>query len=399
MNHPTSRVHGGRRAIARRIDAIPASGIRRFFDIAATMPNVISLGIGEPDFTTPEHIRAAGQRSIQDGETHYTSNFGLLELREAIAAKLAKRYQVRYDPHTEILITTGVSEGLNIACQALLDPGDEVLLPEPHYVAYPPNIILAGGEVRAIPTCSADGFRPRINVLEAAVSDRTKLLMIGYPANPTGAVLSRGELEELAAFVQRHDLYVISDEIYDRLTYDGDHVSFASLPGMQARTVLLGGFSKSYAMTGWRLGWLAAPREVLEAIMKVHQYVMMSAPTASQCAGLEALRAGEEDVHLMVAEYERRRRVMVDGFNAAGLACQDPLGAFYCFPDITSTGLDDETFCERLLYEEQVAVIPGSAFGRSGSGHVRACYATAIEQIEEAMVRIRRFTERIRGGA
>lgn len=386
----------GRRAVSRRIDAIPSSGIRRFFDIIASMPDVISLSIGEPDFPTPDNIREAAVRSIEVGATHYTSNFGLLALREAIAAHLERRYGLSYDPHREILVTTGVSEGLNVTFQALLDPGDEVLLPEPYYVAYPPNIILAGGVVVTVPTRQEHEFRVQVADLEAAVSERTKLLMLGYPANPTGAVLRRDDLAAIADFVERHDLYVVSDEIYDRLTYGVEHVSFASLPGMRERTVLLGGFSKAYAMTGWRLGWACAPADILEAIMKVHQYVMMSAPTAAQYAGLEALTAGEEDVRLMVSEYDRRRRVMVDGFNRIGLPCFEPLGAFYCFPNISSTGLSDEEFCERLLYEERVAVVPGSAFGAAGAGHVRACYATALSEIEEALRRIERFVSRVR---
>ncbi len=386
----------GRRAVSRRIDAIPSSGIRRFFDIIASMPDVISLSIGEPDFSTPENIRQAAVRAIEAGATHYTSNFGLLALREAIAAYLERRYRVSYDPHREILVTTGVSEGLNVVFQALLDPGDEVLLPEPYYVAYPPNIVLAGGVVVTVPTRQEHEFRVQVPDLEAAVSERTKLLMLGYPSNPTGAVLTRDDLTAIADFVERHDLYVVSDEIYDRLTYGVEHVSFASLPGMRERTVLLGGFSKAYAMTGWRLGWACAPADILEAIMKVHQYVMMSAPTAAQYAGLEALTAGEEDVRLMVSEYDRRRRVMVDGFNRIGLPCFEPLGAFYCFPNISSTGLSDEEFCERLLYEERVAVVPGSAFGAAGAGHVRACYATALSEIEEALRRIERFVLRLR---
>jgi aminotransferase len=385
--------------VSKRIDAIPSSGIRRFFDIVAMMDDVISLGIGEPDFDTPEHITAAAMRSLSEGATHYTSNFGLLELREAVSNLLGRRYGVSYAPATEILITTGVSEGLNIAFQSLLDPGDEVLIPEPYYVAYPPNVTLAGGVVVPVPTSERFQFRVQVADLEAALTRRTKALMLGYPSNPTGSVLTRADLEAIAAFVERHDLFVVADEIYDRLTYGVEHISFPSLPGMRDRTVLLGGFSKAYAMTGWRLGWAAAPADILEAMMKVHQYVMMSAPTASQFAGLEAITASEEDVQLMVAEYDRRRRVMVDGFNRAGLTCFEPHGAFYCFPDISSTGMTDEEFCERLLHEERVAVIPGSAFGASGAGHVRACYATSMQDIEEALARIDRFVSRSRVAA
>ncbi|MBI2761891.1 MAG: aminotransferase class I/II-fold pyridoxal phosphate-dependent enzyme [Chloroflexi bacterium] len=388
-----------RPAVSRRIHAIPASGIRKFFDVAASMEDVISLGIGEPDLDTPEHVSAAAMRSIEAGATHYTSNFGLLALREAVRGLLLRRYGLDYDPETELLITTGVSEGLNIAFQALLDPGDEVLLPEPYYVAYPPNIVLAGGTVVTVPTTEANEFRVQVADLERAVTAKTKALMLGYPSNPTGAILTHADLCEIAVFVQRHDLYVVADEIYDRLTYGSEHISFASLPNMRDRTVLLNGFSKAYAMTGWRLGWAAAPADMLDAMMKVHQYVMMSAPTAAQFAGLEAITASEEDVRLMVAEYDRRRRVMVDGFNRIGLACFEPRGAFYCFPNITSTGLTDEEFSDQLLREERVAVIPGSGFGQSGAGHVRACYATSMEQIEKALRRIERFVTRVRAGA
>jgi aminotransferase len=389
----------GRRAVSRRVEEIPASGIRRFFDIIATMDDVISLGVGEPDFTTPAPIRAAAIESIDRGATSYTSNYGLLELRHAISDLLDRRYGVLYDPGAEIVVTTGVSEGLNIAFQALLDPGDEVLMPEPYYVAYPPNVILAGGTVVTVPTTQEHEFRVRVEDLERAVTERTKALMLGYPSNPTGAVLSEDDLCAIAEFVGRHDLYVVSDEIYDRLTYGVEHISIAAMPGMRERTILLGGFSKAYAMTGWRLGWAAAPRDLLEAMMKVHQYVMMSAPTPAQFAGLEAITAGEEHVRAMVAEYDRRRRVMVEGFNRIGLSCFEPRGAFYCFPDISSTGLTDETFSERLLWEERVAVVPGSAFGRSGAGHVRACYAASLEEIEEALRRIGRFVTRLRNGA
>jgi aminotransferase len=388
-----------RQAVSRRIEEIPASGIRRFFDVIASMSDVISLGVGEPDFVTPGHISGAAVEAIERGETHYTSNFGLIELRRAVSDHLDRRYGLLYDATTEVLITTGVSEGLNITFQALLDPGDEVLIPEPYYVAYPPNVLLAGGVVVTVPTHEDHEFRVQASDLEAAITERTKVLMLGYPSNPTGAVLTRADLEAIAEVVERHDLFVVADEIYDRLTYGEEHISFPSLPGMRERTVLLGGFSKAYAMTGWRLGWATAPAEILEAIMKVHQYVMMCAPTDAQYAGLEALINGEEDVRSMVAEYDRRRRTMTDGFNRIGLRCFEPKGAFYCFPDISSTGMTDTAFSERLLREERVAVIPGSSFGRSGAGHVRACYATSLDQIEEALRRIERFVARARNGA
>lgn len=381
----------GRGVLAKRLDAIHSSGIRRFFDIAATMSDVISLSIGEPDFPTPAHVREAAITSIRSGNTQYTSNFGLLQLREAIAAELSARYEVVYDPAQEILVTTGVSEGLNVAMQALLDPGDEVLSADPYYIAYEPNVVFAGGTFVPVPTREEDGFQLQVSELEKALTARTKLLLLGYPANPTGAVLDSESMQAIADFVQRHDLYVVADAIYERLMYGSEHNFFAALPGMRERTVILGGFSKSYAMTGWRLGYVAAPADILDGIMKVHQYVMMSAPTAAQHAALEALATGEEDVQFMVASYDRRRRLIVDGFRRLDLPCFEPRGAFYAFPNISSSGLDDETFAERLLVEERVAVVPGSAFGRCGAGHVRCCYAASEDHITEALKRMERF--------
>lgn len=386
-----------RRRTARRVDAIPASGIRRFFDLLASMDGVISLGVGEPDFVTPWRIRDAAIRSLEDGHTHYTSNYGLPQLREQLADHLERLYGLRYDPATELLITAGVSEGINLALMATVDPGDEVLCPDPAYVAYMPCTVMAGGVFVPVPTYAEDGFTLRAEELAARVTERSKALLMGYPANPTGATLTGAALQRVAEVVEHHDLLVISDEIYDRLTYGMEHVPFASLPGMRGRTIMLGGFSKAYAMTGWRVGYLAAPQDVLEQAMKVHQYVMMSAPTVAQYAALEALQSAEEDVRGMVAEYDRRRRVMVSGFNAMGLTCVEPKGAFYAFPNIAVTGLSDEEFAERLLYEEKVAVVPGSVFGACGAGHVRACYATALDQIEEALERMQRFVDRCRG--
>lgn len=384
------------RFLSQRVQRIPASGIRRFFDLLSSIDGVISLGVGEPDFVTPAHIRQAGIRSIEEGQTHYTSNYGLPTLRQAIAEHLERLYGVVYDPDTEIIVTAGVSEGLNISMQALLDPGDEVLCPSPSYVAYMPNVVLAGGQFVPVPTRGVDGFRLHPEELEARVSGRSKMLLIGYPANPTGAVLGQEDAAVLAGLVERYNLLVISDEIYDRLTYGGaSHTCFASLPGMRERTVLLNGFSKAYAMTGWRIGYLCAPATLVEGIMKVHQYVMMSAPTAAQYAALEALRTGEAAVQSMVAEYDQRRRLIVDGFNRLGLSCVEPKGAFYVFPDITISGLDDETFCERLLVEEKVAVVPGSAFGIGGEGHIRVSYAASLPEIEEALARIERFLRRL----
>lgn len=380
--------------ISRRVRAVPPSGIRRFFDIAATMPDVISLGVGEPDFITPAEIRAAGQRSI-DLTTSYTSNSGLLELRVALAAHLNMHYGVDYDPEHELLMTVGVSEAMLGAGLTLFNPGDEVLVPEPCFVAYTACVQFADATPVYVPTSVGDGFQVTVDALEAAITPRTRALLIGYPNNPTGAVLSRERMLEIAELAERHDLVVLSDEIYDRLVYGVEHTCFAALPGMKERTVLLGGFSKAYAMTGWRLGWLAAPEEITVAVRKVHQYAIMSAPTMSQYAGLEALRFGEESVQAMVAEYDRRRRVIVNGFNSIGLPTFEPQGAFYAFPYIGHLGLSSDEFCDRLLTEEQVAVIPGDAFGPSGAGHVRACYATSMDKIEEALERIERFVRRV----
>lgn len=391
--------HTARRGrVSERIDAIPASGIRRFFDLLASMDGVISLGVGEPDFVTPWSIRDAAIRSIEEGHTHYTSNYGLPQLRELLSRQIRRLYGVEYDPATEIIVTAGVSEAADVALRVLIDPGDEVLAPDPTYVAYGPCTTMAGGSLVSVPTTMEDDFKLRVEDMEPRLTARTKAILLNYPSNPTGAQMERADLLAIAGFAERHDLFVISDEVYDRLTYGVAHTCFASLPGMRERTLLLGGFSKAYAMTGWRLGWVAAPAHVLEAVMKVHQYIMMSAPTASQYAAIEALTSGEEDVRGMVTEYDRRRRVMVDGLNAMGLDCFEPKGAFYAFPSIRGTGLDDETFAERLLAEEKVAVVPGSAFGAGGVGHVRCCYATSLTEIWEALERMERFVKRVRGG-
>jgi aminotransferase len=386
------------RALAERVRQVPPSGIRKFFDILATMDDVISLGVGEPDFDTPERIVAAGVRSLHAGRTHYTSNYGTIELRQALAAHLEARYGVAYDPKTELLITVGASEAVDLALRATCDPGDEVILHEPSYVAYVPAIVFAGGVVRHVATRLEDDFALDPAAVEAAITPRTKALFLGYPCNPTGAVLPDDVQDALADIARRHDLLVYSDEIYDRLAYGTyRHRAFSALPGMRDRTILMGGFSKAYAMTGWRVGWLAAPAEILEGIVKVHQYGIMSAPTTAQDAALEAIVGGEADVERMRAEYDRRRRLLVDGLNALGLRTFEPRGAFYAFPEVTTaTGLSDEAFAERLLTEEKVAVIPGSAFGPSGAGHVRMCYATSYERLEEALTRIGRFVARFR---
>jgi aminotransferase len=385
------------RALSERVRVVPPSGIRRFFDILATMDDVISLGVGEPDFDTPRVIVEAGVESLREGRTHYTSNFGTVELRRALSDHLERRYGVRYDPGTELLITVGASEAVDLALRATCDPGDEVILHEPSYVAYVPAIVFAGGVVRHVATRFEDDFALDPAAVEAAITPRTKALFLGYPCNPTGAVLPDDVQDSLADIAVRHDLLVYSDEIYDRLAYGTyRHRAMSALPGMRERTILMGGFSKAYAMTGWRVGYVAAPAGILEGLVKVHQYGIMSAPTSAQDAALAAILEGEPDVERMRTEYDRRRRLLVDGLNAIGLDTFEPRGAFYAFPRITSTGLTDDDFTERLLVEEKVAVVPGSAFGPSGAGHVRMCYATAYDRLEEALVRIARFTERVR---
>lgn len=380
--------------IAQRARMVPPSGIRKFFDIIATMEDVISLGVGEPDFVTPDQIRRAGIRSLEQGETHYSSNSGMLELREELAKHLAKRYEVEYDPETEILITVGVSEALHISLMALVDPGDEVIVPEPCYVSYKPGIIFAGGVPVVLETRCEDDFQIIPQAIEAAITPRTKGLLIGYPNNPTGAVMPREILIEIAKIAEEHGLVVFSDEIYDRLVYGIEHTCFASVPGMRDRTVLLGGFSKAYAMTGWRIGYVAGNGEVVGAIRKLHQYAIMCAPTTAQVAAIEALRNGEEAVQAMVQEYDKRRRAIVKGLNDLGLSCFEPRGAFYAFPSITRTGLSSDEFSERLLFEEKVAVVPGGAFGECGEGFVRCSYATSLPHIEEALRRIGRFLKK-----
>ena len=397
MTEITARAPLSERALAQRVRAVPPSGIRRFFDIAATMQNVISLGVGEPDFDTPRNVVEAGVESLREGRTHYTSNFGTLELRRALSAHLERLYGVHYAPENEILITVGASEAVDLALRATCDPGDEVILHEPSYVAYEPAIVFAGGIVVRVATRFEDDFALDPSAVEAAITPRTKALFLGYPANPTGAVLDDEVQDELARIAERHDLLVYSDEIYDRLAYGSyRHRAFSSLPDMRERTILMGGFSKAYAMTGWRVGWMCAPREILEGIVKVHQYGIMSAPTIAQDAALVALVEGEPAVAAMVAEYDRRRRLLVDGLNKLGLPTFEPRGAFYTFPNISSTGMTSDEFTEALIHEEAVAVVPGNAFGPSGEGHVRACYATSYEKIEEALDRIGRFVERHR---
>jgi aminotransferase len=380
-----------REVLSQRVRMVKPSGIRKFFDIITTMPDVISLGVGEPDYVTPEHIRQAGIRSLELGHTHYTSNYGILELREEIAAMLQRRYGLTYNPKNEILVTVGVSEGVDLAMRTLVDPGDEVISLDPGYVAYEADIVFAGGVPVPVPTYARYDFGVRASDIAAAITPRTKVILIGNPNNPTGAVVPEAELEGIARLAIEHDLVVVVDEVYSRLVYDTEHVSFAALPGMRERTVLLDGFSKAYAMTGWRVGYAAAPAHILEAMLKVHQYAIMCAGTAPQEAALEALRHGEADVQVMHQDYTRRRRMFVDGLNRIGLPCCEPRGAFYAFPYIGDRGMSDEEFSEKLLFEEKVAVVPGSSFGAAGSGYIRCAYCTAYDKLEEALVRIERF--------
>ena len=381
--------------LSKRVAGLKPSGIRKFFDIAATMKDVISLGIGEPDFTTPEPILQAGIRSLQNGETHYTSNWGKIELRQAIANNLKKLYGVSYNPENEIIATVGVSEALYLTMVAVLDPGDEVIIPTPCFVSYQAEVILAGGVPVEIPAKLENNFQVDPDEIRAAITTKTKVIFVGYPSNPTGAVAERETLLEVAKIAEEHNLLIISDEIYDRLVYGFEHVCVPAMDeSIKRRTILLGGFSKDYAMTGWRIGYACGPAEVIKGLVRVHQYTIMSAPTTAQDAALEAMKNGNKYVEEMVAEYDRRRKLIVSGLNRLGLQTFEPRGAFYAFPNIQASGMDDETFAETLLREEGVAVVPGNAFGPGGNGFVRACYATAYEKIEEALQRMERFMSR-----
>ena len=376
-----------------RIAAVPPSGIRRFFDLAATMRDTISLGVGEPDFKTPYPIRSAAIDSLLDGETQYTANRGLPELREEIALYLSGRYGISYDPAQEILVTIGASEAIDLVLRAIIENGDEVLVPEPSYVSYAPGVIFAGGTPVGVVTLEEDDFRLKASHLEAAITPRTKALILPYPNNPTGAVMERSDLEAVAAVVQKHDLLVISDEIYSELMYDGiPHISFASIPGMYERTLTINGFSKAFAMTGWRVGYACGAREIIGLMNKIHQYAIMCAPRQGQVAALTALRTGREnnyeEVTRMRDSYDRRRRLMVNSFREMGLHCFEPYGAFYSFPSIRSTGMTSEEFCAGLLQEKQVAAVPGTAFGPSGEGNIRCCYATSIDKLNIALERM-----------
>jgi len=384
-----------RNRLAQRIHDVPPSGIRRFFDIAAQMQDVVSLGIGEPDFVTPAHIRDAAIDSIRAGKTAYTSNSGLLELRQAIATHIRMHTGVQYDPEEEILVTVGVSEALQQAMLALINPGDEVIIPEPCFVAYPACVVFAGGTPVMVPTHAANDFAVDPAAIAAAITPRTKAILIGYPNNPTGAVIDVTAMQSIVDIAHQHELVLLSDEIYDRLVYGTPHVSAVSARDARDITVLMGGFSKAYAMTGWRLGWLAAPADICGAVRKVHQYGIMSAPTAAQYAGLAALRHGEADVQTMVHEYDKRRQVLVAGLRRIGLPTHEPKGAFYVFPQVGHLGMSSSEFCERLLQESHVAIIPGDVFGPSGAGYARLCYAASMHHIETALERIEQFVQRI----
>ena len=384
-----------RRFISRVVQDLPKSGIRKFFDIVAGRKDVISLGIGEPDFATPWHICEAALDSMESGATHYTANLGTPKLREALADYMARSFHASYNPKTDILVSVGVSEAMDIALRAILEPGDEVLYHEPCFVAYAPIIKMAGGVPVAVPTCRANEFRLTVEELEKRVTPKTKALLVNYPNNPTGATLDAKDAEEIADFSIRHDLVLISDEVYSELTYEGDRTSFASIPRIHDRLIFLNGFSKAWAMTGFRLGYDCAPAEMMDCIMKVHQYAIMSAPTPSQAAGYEALVNGDEDICAMREEYRRRRNFIVASLQEMGLDCFPPKGAFYVFPSIQKTGLTSNDFAVRLLEEQNVACVPGTAFGVCGEGFLRCSYATGMEQLKEAMERIGRFLKTI----
>lgn len=388
------------RVLCERVRKVPPSGIRRFFDIVSEMKDVISLGVGEPDFTTPWRCSDAAIYSLRTGHTHYTSNRGLKELTRLISEYEA-RFGVRYDPATEVMVTVGASEGIDLALRALIEPGDEVLVPDPSYVSYMPCVAFAGGVCVPVKTTVENGFRLTADMLKARITPKTKAVIFPYPNNPTGGVMEPEDMKELAAALDGTDIVVIADEIYAELTYTGrPHVAFASIPGMRERTITLNGFSKAFAMTGWRMGYACAPKEILDVMMRVHQYTIMCAPTAGQYAAVEALKSGLEtdfaDVKRMVRQYDRRRRVIVDGLRAAGLETHEPLGAFYAFPCVRSTGMTSQEFCVRLLEEERVACVPGDAFGETGEGYVRCSYASSLENITEAVRRIGAFTARHR---
>ena len=379
------------------VTEIKPSGIRKFFDIAEQMDDVISLGVGEPDFPTPWHIRSEGIRSLEKGKIRYTSNHGLLILRDEISKFYFRKYGIKYDPEKEILVTVGGSEAIDGAVRALVSPGDEVIIPQPSYVCYEPITVLAGGVPVIIETKAENEFRITPEELKAAITPKTKLLILPYPCNPTGAVMRKSDLEAIADVLRDTNIVVISDEIYSELTFGGEaHTSFASIDGMKERTVTVNGFSKAYSMTGWRMGYACGPAEILDQVTKIHQFAIMCAPTTSQYAAIEALKNGDEDIAAMVEEYDMRRRIIVDGFNSIGLTCREPLGAFYAFPSIESTGMSSEEFCEKLLYAKKIAIVPGTAFGKGGEGFVRASYCYSVDHIKTAIERIGEFVKEIK---
>lgn len=380
-----------------RIVDVKPSGIRKFFDIAEQMEDVISLGVGEPDFPTPWHIRSAGIRSLEQGKTRYTSNHGLLSMRKEVSNFINRKYGVEYDPEHEILITVGGSEAIDGTIRAIVEPGDEVIIPQPSYVCYEPITILAGGVPVIIETKAEDEFRITPEQLKKAISPKTKALILPYPCNPTGAVMLRPDLEAIAEVIRGTDIIVISDEIYSELTFGKErHVSIAAIDGMKERTVVINGFSKTFSMTGWRMGYACGPAAIMDQVTKIHQFAIMCAPTTSQYAAIEALKNGDDDIAAMVEEYDMRRRLIVDGFNKLGLTCREPLGAFYAFPSIQSTGMTSDEFCEKLLYSKHVAIVPGTAFGKGGEGFVRASYCYSVEHIKTALERIGEFLKEIK---
>ena len=387
-----------RNPLSETIVNIKPSGIRKFFDLVSEMndKDVISLGVGEPDFDTPWHVRDEGIYSLEKGRTFYTSNSGLKELREEICNYLDRRYHVSYDWHHETIVTVGGSEGIDIAMRAMLDPGDEVLIPQPSYVSYEPCAILAGGKPVIIELKAENEFRLTPEELLEYITDKTKILVLPYPNNPTGAIMEREDLEKIAEIVMEKDLFVLSDEIYSELSYKGDHVTIASIPGMKERTILINGFSKAYAMTGWRLGYACGPREIIEQMTKIHQFAIMCAPTTSQYAAVEAMRNGDADVATMREAYDQRRRYLVNAFKEMGLECFEPYGAFYIFPCIKEFGMTSEEFAERFLMEEKVAVVPGTAFGDSGEGFLRISYAYSLQNLKAALERLDRFVKKLR---
>ena len=386
-----------RKPVSDQIMSIKPSGIRRFFDYAADMPQAISLGVGEPDFDTPMHIRQAGIQSLLDGKTFYTSNAGLKECKAAIADFLKRKYELEYDPNHEMIMTVGGSEGIDIAFRAMLDPGDEVLIPQPSYVSYEPCCVLAGGTPVIIELQEKNEFRLTREELEAAITPKTKILVLPFPNNPTGAIMTRQDLESILPVIIENDLYVMSDEIYSELTYGEEkHVSVASLPGMKERTILINGFSKSHAMTGWRLGYACGPQVIIDQMLKVHQFAIMCAPTTSQFAATDAIMNSDADVAHMREKYNERREYLLERLNGMGLKCFEPFGAFYMFPSIQSLGVTSEEFCMRLLKEEEVAVVPGTAFGDCGEGFLRISYAYSIEALTTALDRIERFVAKLR---